>query len=257
MLNENTIHFGDCLEVMKLIPKDSVDMVFCDLPYNQTKNKWDSPIDLELLWKEYKRIGKENCAYVLTASTPFDKILGVSNIKWLKYEWIWVKNRSSNFLNAKHQPLKKHENVLVFYKKPCTYNPQKTTGHKPVNSFTKHTSDGTTYGKTKKGIQGGGQTDRYPTSVQEWVTVNNDNSGAEQRFISTQKPEELVRYMIRTYSNPGELILDNCVGSGTTPIASLKESRRFIAIEKDEENFEIATKRLADHLSHDTSDVTA
>lgn len=251
------IHFGDCLELMKHIPKDSVDMVFCDLPYNQTQNKWDSPVDLKLLWKEYKRIGKENCAYVMTASTPFDKILGMSNIKWLKYEWIWLKNRSSNFLNAKKQPLKNHENVLVFYKKPPTYNPQKTTGHKPVNSFTKHTSDGTTYGKTKQGISGGGQTDRYPTTVQKWKTVNNDSTGNEQRFISTQKPEELVRYMIRTYSNPGELVLDNCMGSGTTAIAAMKENRRFLGIEKDEDNFETSTNRVKKFLDKNLNENAA
>ena len=248
MLDENTIHFGDCLEVMKHIPKDSVDMVFCDLPYNQTQNKWDSPIDLEKLWVEYKRIGKDNCAYVLTASSPFDKILGVSNIKWYKYEWIWVKNKSTGFLNAKKMPLKNHENVLVFYKNPPTYNPQKTTGHKPVNSYTKNTSDGSTYGDTKTGVRGGGQTDRYPKTVQEFKVINNDNSGEEPRLISTQKPLELVQYMIRTYSNPGEIVLDNCMGSGTTAIAAMNENRRFWGIEKDEENYETSTKRVSTYL---------
>lgn len=250
MLDLNAIHFGDCLDLMKKIPDNTIDMVFCDLPYNQTQNKWDSAINLEELWKEYKRIGKKNCPYVLTASTPFDKILGMSNIAWLKYEWIWVKNKSTGFLNAKKMPLKAHENVLVFYDKQPVYNPQKTTGHKPVNSYTKNTSDGSTYGDTKQGIKGGGQTDRYPNTVQKFKVINNDNTGNEPRLISTQKPLELVQYMIRTYSNPGDLILDNCMGSGTTAIASLEEGRNFIGIEKDEINYSIATSRVQTWFKH-------
>ncbi|MDG1949584.1 MAG: site-specific DNA-methyltransferase [bacterium] len=237
---------------MKNIPDNAIDMVFCDLPYNQTQNKWDSPINLEELWKQCKRIGKENCPYIMTASSPFDKILGVSNIRWYKYELIWVKNKSTGFLNAKKMPLKAHENVLVFYKKPPVYNPQKTLGHKPVNSYTKNTSDGSTYGDTKQGIKGGGQTDRHPTTIQKFKVINNDNSGKEPRLLSTQKPLELVQYMIRTYSNPGDLVLDNCMGSGTSAIAALEEGRKFIGMEKDEDNYEICSGRVKKWLDQNS-----
>ena len=133
-------------------------------------------------------------------------------------------------------------------------NPQKTTGHKPVNSFTKHTSDGSTYGETKQGIKGGGQTDRYPTTIQKWNTINNDSTGSEPRLISTQKPLELVQYMIRTFSNPGDVVLDNCVGSGTTAIAAINEKRNFIAMDMSEENYEIAKNRVEKHQeAHDNS----
>ena len=144
---------GDCLEKMKDIESDSIDMICCDMPYGTTNYKWDSTIDLQLMWDQYKRITKDNAAIVLFAQTPFDKVLGCSNLEWLRYEIIWEKPLATGHLNAKKMPMKAHENILVFYKKLPAYTAQKTTGHKPVNSYTKHQQDGDCYGKTKIGIK--------------------------------------------------------------------------------------------------------
>lgn len=146
---------GDCLKLMNDIPDKSIDMILCDLPYGTTQNKWDSIIPLDKLWEQYCRVIKDNGAIVLFAQTPFDKVLGCSNLKMLKYEWIWEKTSATGHLNAKKMPMKAHENILVFYKKLPTYNPQKTTGHTPVHSYTKHQDDGSNYGKTLIGISGG------------------------------------------------------------------------------------------------------
>lgn len=235
MLNK-VIH-GDCLEILPSIPDKSIDMILCDLPYGTTRNKWDSVIPLEALWKEYERIIKDNGVIVLTAQTPFDKVLGASNLSLLRYEWIWVKNKSTGFLNAKKMPLKAHENILVFYKKLPTYNPQKTQGHKPVNRFTKHSSDGTNYNKTKLGISGGGQTDRYPTDVLYFPKDKN-------AYHPTQKPVALFEYLIETYTNEGDVVLDNCIGSGTTAIAAIRTGRSFIGIEKEKEFVELTNQRI-------------
>lgn len=161
---------GDCLKLMNDIPDKSIDMILCDLPYGTTQNKWDSIIPLDKLWEQYCRVIKDNGAIVLFAQTPFDKVLGCSNLKMLKYEWIWEKTSATGHLNAKKMPMKAHENILVFYKKLPTYNPQKTTGHTPVHSYTKHQDDGSNYGKTLIGISGGGSTERYPRSVQVFKT---------------------------------------------------------------------------------------
>lgn len=230
---------GDCLERMKEIPSGSVDMVLCDLPYGTTQNKWDSVIALDRLWTEYWRIVKPNAAIVLTAQTPFDKVLGTSQLSYLKYEWIWEKTTATGHLNAKKMPMKAHENVLVFYKNLPTYNPQKTTGHKPANSYTKHQDDGSNYGKTRSGISGGGQTDRYPRSVQVFSTDKQKVS-----LHPTQKPVALMEYLIKTYTNEGETVLDNCIGSGTTGVACANLSRKFIGVEMDEKYFSIAKKRI-------------
>lgn len=235
MLNQ-LIH-GDCLEVLPSIPNKSIDMILCDLPYGTTENKWDSVIPLERLWEQYKRIIKDNGAIVLTAQTPFDKILGFSNLEMLRYEWIWVKSNGTGFLNAKKMPLKVHENILVFYKNLPTYNPQKTYGHKPVNKYKKHSSDGSNYGKTEIGTEGGGQTDRYPVDMLYFARDN-------ERYHPTQKPLELFEYLIKTYSNEGDVILDNCIGSGTTAVAATRLNRNFIGIEKELDYIAIANKRL-------------
>lgn len=156
---------GDCLEEMKNIKDKSIDMTLCDLPYGTTNCSWDSVIDLKLLWEQYERIIKDNGAILLFAQTPFDKILGASNLKLLRYEWIWEKTQATGHLNAKKLPMKSHENILVFYKKLPTYNPQKTAGHKPVNSwgikYIKTQNNTEIYGKMNKEIKGGGETDRY------------------------------------------------------------------------------------------------
>jgi len=238
---------GDCLEVMKEIPDGSVDMILCDLPYGATACSWDTVIPFNLLWEQYHRVIKYNGAIVLNASQPFTSALIMSNIKQFKYTWTWLKNKKTGFLNAKKQPLRQVEDVVVFYRKQPTYNPQKTHGHKPVNSFTKHTSDGDTLGKTKIGVTGGGQTDRYPTNVLSIPVVNNDNSNGDKHH-PTQKPVELMEYLIKTYTNKEDVVLDNCMGSGTTGIACKRLNRSFIGIELDLEYFKIAEKRINGNL---------
>ena len=216
----------DCLEGMKLIEDNSIDMILCDLPYGTTQNKWDSVISLDKLWEQYNRIIKDNGAIVLFAQTPFDKVLGASNLSTLKYEWIWEKTTATGHLNAKKMPMKAHENILVFYKKLPTYNPQKTVGHAPVHSYTKHQDDGSNYGKTSVGISGGGSTERYPRSVLLFPTDKQKVS-----LHSTQKPVALCEYMIKTYSNEGDIILDNCIGSGTTAVACINTNRNYIGMD--------------------------
>ena len=239
----NKIHCGDCLEIMKDIEDKSVDMILCDLPYGTTQNKWDSVIPLDKLWSHYNRIIKDNGAIVLTAQTPFDKVLGSSNLKMLKYEWIWEKDRASGHLNAKKMPMKAHENILVFYKKPPKYNPQMTTGHKPSNVSGKRRKETTNYGKFESLISGG-QTTRYPRSVQKFNVVNSQHDPIHP----TQKPVSLFEYLIKTYTNEGDIVLDNCIGSGTTAVASINTNRDWIGIENDETYFEVANKRIVDHM---------
>lgn len=240
--NNYKLYKGDCLEIMKDIPDKSIDMILCDLPYGTTRCKWDSIIDLEKLWEQYNRIIKDNGAIVLFAQTPFDKVLGSSNLKMLKYEWIWEKTQATGHLNAKKMPMKAHENILVFYKKLPVYNPQKTTGHKPINSYTKYISTqnkSDLYGKVNKEISGGGDTDRYPRSVQIF-------SSDKQKIAlhPTQKPVDLLQYLIKTYTNENELVLDNTMGSGSTGVACINTNRKFIGIEKDDIYFNIAKERI-------------
>ena len=227
---------------MKQIPDGSIDMILCDLPYGTTQCSWDSIIDLSKLWIEYKRIIKPNGAIVLTAQSPFDKVLGASNLEMLRYEWIWEKTHATGHLNAKRMPLKAHENILVFYKKLPTYNPQKTTGHKAASGYTKtvKTQNKTeVYGKVKKEIVGKKQTDRYPRSV---LLFPSDKQ--KECLHPTQKPLSLMEYLIKTYTNEGELILDNCAGSGTTGLAAKNLKRNYIMIENDKKNYQICLKRL-------------
>ena len=240
-----TLHHGNCLEVMPTLEAGSIDMVLTDPPYGTTACKWDSVIPLDALWAEYKRVCKPNAAIVLTACQPFTSALVMSNPKWFKHEWVWKKNKSTGFLNAKKMPLRNHESVLVFCGGCLTYNPQMTYGHKPVNSFTKHTSDGDTMGKTKRGITGGGSTSRYPVTVQEFNVVNQDGTSPEGKYHPTQKPIALMEYLIRTYSNEGQTVLDNAMGSGTTGVACMKTGRRFIGIEKDADFFRVASERIS------------
>ena len=236
----NEIYLGDCLELMpKHVEDKSIDMIFCDLPYGTTRNKWDSVIPLDKLWGEYERVIKDNGAIVLFAQTPFDKVLGASNFKLLKYEWIWEKDRASGHLNAKKMPMKAHENLLVFYKKLPTYNPQKTTGHKPSNTSGRRSKETTNYGKFEQ-IISGGQTTRYPRSVQK-VNVVNSQHGI---IHPTQKPLSLIEYMIKTYTNEGDLILDNTCGSGTTGLGAKNLNRNYIMMEQDPKYYEIACKRV-------------
>ena len=225
---------GDCLEVMKDIPDKSIDMILCDLPYGTTRNKWDSTIQLDKLWDQYNRIIKTNGVICLFAQTPFDKILGASNIKMLKYEWIWEKDNGTGFLNAKKMPLKIHENILVFYKKPPCYNPQMRTGFKPYKCTQgRHSSN---YGDYKQGHITESNGERYPIDVIKF--------GRECGLHPTQKPVALLEYLIKTYTNEGDTVLDNCMGSGSTGVASINTNRNFIGIELDENYFNIAKERI-------------
>lgn len=242
IITENyQLMFGDCLERMKEIPSGSVDLILVDLPYQTTQNSWDSMIDLEEMWIQLGRICKPNTAKLMFAQTPFDKILGCSNLKELKYEWIWEKTTATGHLNAKKMPMKAHENILVFYKSLPTYNPQKTVGHKPANSYTKHQDDGSNYGETKVGISGGGQTDRYPRSVQVFKTDKQKIS-----LHPTQKPVALLEYLIKTYTNENETVLDFTAGSFSTGVACINTNRKFLGIEMDEGYFNIGVKRMSD-----------
>ena len=234
-----TLLLGDCLERMKEITNNSVDLVLVDLPYGTTQNKWDSVIDLEEVWKQLKRICSDNTPKIMFAQTPFDKVLGCSNLKELKYEWVWEKTTATGHLNAKKMPMKAHENILVFYDKLPTYNPQKTSGHKPANSYTKHQDDGSNYGKTKVGVSGGGQTDRYPRSVQVFKTDKQKVS-----LHPTQKPVALLEYLINTYSNEGDTVLDFTFGSCSTGVAALNTNRKFIGVEAEENYFDIGASRM-------------
>lgn len=233
---------GDCLEEMKNIKDKSIDMILCDLPYGTTNCSWDSVIDLKLLWEQYERIIKDNGAILLFAQTPFDKILGASNLKLLRYEWIWEKTQATGHLNAKKMPMKSHENILVFYKKLPTYNPQKTAGHKPLNSYTKYikTQNNTEiYRKMNKEIKGGGETDRYPRDI---LKFKSDKQKC--KLHPTQKPVKLLKYLIETYTNENYLVLDNTAGSFSTGVACIKTNRNFIGIELDKNYFEIGKKRI-------------
>ena len=230
---------GDCLELMKDIPDCSVDLILCDLPYGTTQNNWDCVIDIELLWMQYKRIIKSNGCIALFAQCPFDKVLGFSNLQMLKYEWIVEKTKATGHLNAKKAPMKAHEKVLIFYKKKTVYHPQKTTGHSATHSYTKHTSDGSCYGKTKIGISGGGNTTRYPRDVIKFKWDTQKSS-----LHPTQKPVALLEYLIKTYTNEGDVVLDNCMGSGSTCIAAINTNRHYIGFELDKGYFEIAKNRI-------------
>lgn len=235
------ILLGDCLEVMGGIESASVDLILCDLPYGTTRNKWDSVIDLPSLWKHYERIIKSNGAIVLTAQSPFDKVLGNSNLKLLKYEWIWEKTLATGHLNAKKMPMKAHENILVFYKALPTYNPQKTTGHIRKVSTASHkrnSKQSTNYNPV--GLVGYDSTERYPRSVIKFSTDKQKSA-----LHPTQKPLALMEYLILTYTNPGDLVLDNAAGSGTTLLAAKNLGRQYIGIEKDEEYYKICKERLS------------
>lgn len=225
---------GDCLDLMKNIPGGSVDMILCDLPYGTTQNRWDSVIPLDQMWAQYWRVLKSNGAVVLTAQCPFDKTLGVSCLEHLKYEWIWSKSRATGHLNTWKQPLKNHENTLVFYRSQPTYNPQGIV-RKLIPTIRKGGNNGTNYGKSDRdAVQ---EWEHFPRSVLE---IASEGSTVHP----TQKPVALMEYLIRTYTNPGDTVLDNTMGSGTTGVAAVNTGRRFIGIERDEGYFKIAQDRI-------------
>jgi site-specific DNA-methyltransferase (adenine-specific) len=241
----NEIIHGDCLEVMRQFPDKSIDMILCDLPYGTTACEWDTVIPFEPLWEQYERIIKDNGAIVLFGNEPFSSYVRISNIKFYRYDWIWKKSRPTGFLNAKKIPLKEHENIMVFYKKLPIYNPQGiVVGN--FNNFRKAklNKNNDIYGKEKEfGISKIGN---YPTTILEFPSVTN-----KERVHETQKPVALCEYLIKTYTLPGEVVLDNCIGSGTTAIACINTGRNFIGVEIEEKYVKIARERIEKHKKLD------
>lgn len=231
---------GDCLELMNDIPEKSVDCIITDLPYGTTQCKWDTIIPFEPLWKQYNRIIKDNGAIVLFGTEPFSSHLRLSNLKNYKYDWIWDKVKGTGFLNAKRQPMRNHELISVFYKKQCTYNPQKTYGHKMKKSYRSKDLQTDVYGEMKNDYTYE-STERYPRSIQVFSTDTQNSS-----LHPTQKPVALIEYLIKTYTNEGELVFDSCMGSGTTGVACINTNRRFIGIELDNNYFKIAKNRISE-----------
>ena len=239
---------GDCLEVMKSIPDKSVDMVLCDLPYGTTACKWDNVIPFEPMWEQYDRITKKNAAILLFSAQPFTTDLICSNRKNFRYEIIWQKTQASGFLNANKMPLRAHENILVFYKNLPTYNPIKTSvNRKDIGRATKpgllrSQQYGTKMMHTiwvETGL-------RYPTDVIKFSNWNGSLFGKNVSHVKhpTAKPVDLLEYLIKSYSNPGDTILDNCMGSGSTGVACVNTNRDFIGIELDDNYFSIAKDRI-------------
>ena len=249
MLELNKIYCGDCLEIMSLVDDKSIDMILCDLPYGITACKWDKVISLDKLWEQYKRIIKDNGAIVLTASQPFTTDLINSNRKWFKYEWIWNKIIGKNFLLANKMPLKAHENILIFYNSLPTYNPQKIIlrsieGAKRLKRNAWGYRHSNHYGKLIPSKVSGDY--KFPISVIEIMVQNSSNQFTNKyTYHDTQKPVALFKYLIKTYTNEGDLVLDNCIGSGTTAVACKLLGRNFIGIEINPDYVEIANRRLA------------
>lgn len=230
---------GDCLDVMQCIPSGSIDMVLADLPFGKTRQAWDKIIDMPRLWKEYRRVTKPNAAIVLFAIPPFDKVLACSNLPMYRYDWIWEKTRATGHLNSRRMPLQAHENICVFYHRLPEYHPQKSEGHAPVNAFYTRRS-GACYGVADAKRAGGGNTDRYPRTVLRYAPVPNN-----QRLHPNQKPVDLLKHLILSYTSPGQTILDNTVGVGSTLIACDETDRNGIGIEKTLAIYETARTRVA------------
>ena len=227
---------GDCLELMKDIPDKSIDLILCDLPYGTTQNKWDTVIPFDKLWAQYKRIIKDHGAILLFSQMPFGANLIMSNPKMFRYEWIWEKDNSTGFLQAKKMPLKKHENILVFYKHLPTYNPQMRQGFKP---YTMESGRGSSNYNAYSSVRTENDGTRYPIDM---IKFNRDKG-----LHPTQKPVALLEYLIKTYTNEGDLVLDNCMGSGSTGVACKNTNREFIGMELDEKYFNIACERIGDN----------
>ena len=235
-MNSTQLLFGECLEKLAGIPDGSVNMVMADLPYGTTACQWDSTIPLEPLWKELKRVTTDNAAMVFTAQQPFTTTLAHSNLKDFRYEWIWEKPQGTNPMNAQVMPLKSHENILVFYTKKPIYHPQMTAGT-PYGGFSSDTSTiGEVYGSAKSQHRDNPDGTRYPKTVQRFKQ--------EKGLHPTQKPVALMEYLIQTYTNTGDTVLDPTMGSGTTGVACVKTCRTFIGIERDEKYYAIAKTRI-------------
>lgn len=239
----NKVLHGDCLKLMKEIPDGKIDMILCDLPYNLTQNKWDILIPLEPLWDQYWRILKPNGIIALTGSQPFSSMLVMSQQQYFKHEWIWIKNRGSNFANTVREPFKEHEQILIFSKGKWTYNKQMQertgSGLDRIKYDFNTISESENYRKFDRTSESKGKILRVPSSHQKF--------NVEVGLHPTQKPVNLFRYLIRTYSNENEIILDNAAGSGTTAIAALMENRQYILMEKEEKYYNLILKRIEEY----------
>ena len=236
------LYRGDCLDVMKDIPDASVDLILCDLPYGTTRNKWDSCIPFDALWREYGRVCRG--AFVLTAAQPFTSALVMSKAEWFRHSLVFEKSHPTGHLNANRAPMRKHEDIVVFSRKGATYNPQKTVKpEKNIRPATRGTQTNS-YGAFDPAA---GRTEAlgvsFPTSI---IRFNVSSTGGDKGLHPTQKPVALMEYLIRTYSNEGDTVLDNCMGSGTTGVACGNTGRKFIGIELDRDYYHIARKRIAE-----------
>ena len=235
---------GDCLELMKEIPSGSVDMILCDLPYGVTNNKWDKQIDLNKLWFEYKRVIKDKGTICLFGQGKFFADLINSNRSWYRYDLVWDKVFITGFLNANRMPLRRHEQIGVFYKKLPTYNPQFTLSDKPVSgkpfSVESKSQVNHNYGRfIRRGCKSAGKWERYPTSILQYPRPNFSNV-----IHPTEKPAKLLEYLIKTYTQEGEIVLDNCMGCGSSIVACINTNRRYIGFELEQEYFDIAKERI-------------
>lgn len=237
-----------CLEFMKGLKSNSVDLVLADPPYGVTRCAWDKIIDPDALWKGLLRVTKPNTAIILFCVQPFTSVLVHSNLRHFKYQLVWAKNRATGFLNAKKQPLRICEDVLIFYRKQPVYSPQKTIGRKPVNKNHKESKPVGVY-NSLKGLKGvfGGNIDRHPTNLLRFPVVSNDGYG-ERRYKPTQKPVALLEYLIKTYSNPGGTVFDFCFGSGSAAIACANTDRDFIGSEISRSDYLVACERLSEKV---------
>jgi len=239
---------GDCLEKMKDIPDKSIDMILCDLPYGTTACKWDVVIPFEPLWEQYKRIIKDRGAIVLFGSEPFSSYLRMSNIKKYKYDWIWEKDKPNNFALANKQPMKYHENILVFYEKQPTFNKQLEPRKGGGKSRCKYPVDNSKRKSEHNNIQDDAK--MFNPDLKNPSSIQFISTGRRQDLIHpTQKPVALLEYLIKTYTLENETVLDNTMGSGSTGVACINTNRNFIGIEKDDKYFEIAKKRIEEHLT--------
>ncbi len=238
-IGNGDFRLGDCFDRMAELPDASVDMVLCDLPYGTTQNKWDSVLPLDRLWTEYWRLCKPSAAVVLTAAQPFTSILGASAVEALRYSWVWEKGNATGHLNAKRQPMRLHEDVLVFCRTSPQYFPQ---GVEDCDKVTRRGHNGTNFGKS--GSENHQTQTNYPRSI---IRIPTDAKG----FHPTQKPVALFEYLIRTYTNPGDLVLDNTAGSGTTAIAAENAGRRWVCIERDPSYATKAMARINAHVIGD------
>jgi site-specific DNA-methyltransferase (adenine-specific) len=242
---ESKIILGESIQEMSKLADESIDMILCDLPYGTTQCKWDTIIPFKDLWEQYERIIKPNAAIVLTASQPFTSNLVMSNIKLFRYSLVWEKSKSTGYLNSKKMPMRSHEDILVFYKSLPTYNPQMTQGepydkgkaHRPTEVYREQ--KGEIHVKNDTGL-------RYPRSVQYFKTAESEG----EVYHPTQKPISLMEWLIKTYTNENDLILDNCIGSGTSALAAIRTNRRYIGIEIDESYYNITLNRIQKEISN-------